>query len=67
MAEIEMLWLSPIKIWSVRFTSESAVFFVTAGWIAKRFFMLFFVYIAVYWHGLNKLSMKCTGYGLSTN
>ena len=46
-AEIEALWLSRIKIWSVRFTSIFSIFSIMAGWIAEMLFMLFFAYIAV--------------------
>jgi len=46
-AEIEVLWLSRIKIWGMRFTSIFSVFSVMAGWIAEMLFMVFFAYIAV--------------------
>ena len=38
-SEIEALWLSCIKIWGARFTSESFVFSVMAVWIAEVLFM----------------------------
>jgi len=46
-AEIEMLLLSSIKIWGMRFTSIFSVFSAMAGWIAEIHFMLFFAYTAV--------------------
>jgi len=45
MDEIEILWR--VKVWGVRFTSDSFVLSVLARWIAETLFMLFFAYIAV--------------------
>ena len=42
-AEIEVLWLSRIKIDDASFTSEVSVW---AGWIAEMLFMLLLAYIA---------------------
>ena len=36
-AEVEVLWLSRIKIWGTHFTSESSIFSVMAEWIAEMF------------------------------